>query len=101
MINVIVATVILFWKTLMMAGMEHIISMEEMIHSRKVERKEVGETSKGHDQPVIVSSIAIHGETGSEEENFMKLKEARVKGTNRWTSKPKIQKVVFVHLIQI
>ena len=85
----------------MMAGMEHIISMEEMIHSRKVERKEVGETSKGHDQPVIVSSIAIHGETGSEEENFMKLKEARVKGTNRWTSKPKIQKVVFVHLIKI
>ena len=49
-----------------MAGMEHIISMEEMIHSRKVERKEVGETSKGHDQPVIVSSIAIHGETGSD-----------------------------------
>lgn len=92
-----------------MAGMEHIISMEEMIHSRKVERKEAGETSRGHDQPVIVSSatqklsIAIH-ETGcasSEEENFMKLKEARVKGKNRWTTKPKIQKVVFVHLIKI
>lgn len=84
-----------------MAGMEHIISMEEIIHSREVERKEAGETSRGHDQPVIVSSIAIHGETGSEEENFMKLKEARVKGKNRWTTKPKIQKVVFVHLIKI
>ena len=92
-----------------MARMEHIISMEEMIHSRKVERKEAGETSRGHDQPVIVSSatqelsIAIH-ETGcasSEEENFMKLKEARVKGKNRWTTKPKIQKVLFVHLIKI
>ncbi|KAK9987093.1 hypothetical protein SO802_032044 [Lithocarpus litseifolius] len=64
--------------------MEHIVSIEEMIHSRKVERKEAGETSRGHDQPVIVSS--------SEEENFMKLKEARVKGMNRWTKKPKIQK---------
>uniref|UniRef100_A0A7N2M4V0 Uncharacterized protein n=1 Tax=Quercus lobata TaxID=97700 RepID=A0A7N2M4V0_QUELO len=87
-----------------MARMEHIISMEEMIHSRKVERKEAGETSRGHDQPVIVSSatqelsIAIH-ETGcasSEEENFMKLKEARVKGKNRWTTKPKIQKVLLL-----
>ncbi|KAM3690770.1 hypothetical protein ACB094_09G147200 [Castanea mollissima] len=83
--------------------MEHIISMEEMI-SRKVERKEAGETSRGHDQPVIVSSatqklsIAIHetGCTRSEEENFMKLKEARLKGINRWTTKPKIQKVLLL-----
>ena len=43
------AFVTLFLKTLTMAGMEHIISMEEMIHSRKVERKEAGETSRGHD----------------------------------------------------
>ncbi|XP_075639321.1 UPF0481 protein At3g47200-like [Castanea sativa] len=86
-----------------MAGMEHIISMEEMI-SRTVERKEAGETSRGHDQPVIVSSatqklsIAIHetGCTRSEEENFMKLKEARLKGINRWTTKPKIQKVLLL-----
>ncbi|KAM3690767.1 hypothetical protein ACB098_09G148500 [Castanea mollissima] len=77
--------------------------MEEMI-SRTVERKEAGETSRGHDQPVIVSSatqklsIAIHetGCTRSEEENFMKLKEARLKGINRWTTKPKIQKVLLL-----
>lgn len=108
LINAIIAIVTLFWKTLTMAGMEHIISMEEMI-SRTVERKEAGETSRGHDQPVIVSSatqklsIAIHetGCTRSEEENFMKLKEARLKGINRWTTKPKIQKVMFVHLIKI
>ena len=35
--------------------MEHVISIEGF-HSRKVERKEAGETSRGHDQPVIVAS---------------------------------------------
>ena len=35
--------------------MEHVISIEEF-HSRKVERKEAGETSRGHYETVIVAS---------------------------------------------
>ncbi|KAF3961332.1 hypothetical protein CMV_014042 [Castanea mollissima] len=85
--------------------MEHVISMEE-IHSRKVERREAGEASIGHDQPVSVVvateklSITIHENeiysTSFEKENFKKLKEAQVKGKNRWTTKPKIQKVLLL-----
>ncbi|XP_075639368.1 UPF0481 protein At3g47200-like [Castanea sativa] len=85
--------------------MEHVISMEE-IHSRKVERREAGEASVGHDQPVSVVvateklSITIHENeiysTSFEKENFKKLKEAQVKGKNRWTTKPKIQKVLLL-----
>ena len=85
--------------------MEHVISMEEF-HSRKVERRETGEASRGHDQPVSVViaterlSITIHENeiysTSFEKENFKKLKEAQVKGKNRWTTKPKIQKVVLI-----
>ena len=79
--------------------------MEEF-HSRKVERGETGEASRGHDQPVSVVvateklSITIHENeiysTSFENENFKKLKEAKVKGTSRWTTKPKIQKVVLI-----
>lgn len=79
--------------------------MEE-IHSRKVERREAGEASIGHDQPVSVVvateklSITIHENeiysTSFEKENFKKLKEAQVKGKNRWTTKSKIQKVVLI-----
>ena len=79
--------------------------MEEF-HSRKVERRETGEASRGHDQPVSVVvateklSITIHENeiysTSFEKENFEKLKEAQVKGKNRWTTKPKIQKVVLI-----
>ncbi|XP_030924631.1 UPF0481 protein At3g47200-like [Quercus lobata] len=85
--------------------MEHVISMEEF-HSRKVERRETGEASGGHDQPVSVVvateklSITIHENeiysTSFEKENFKKLKEAQVKGKNRWTTKPKIQKVLLL-----
>ena len=79
--------------------------MEEF-HSRKVERRETGEASRGHDQPVSVVvaneelSITIHENeiysTSFEKENFKKLKEAQVKGKYRWTTKPKIQKVVLI-----
>ena len=79
--------------------------MEEF-PSRKVERKETGEASRGHDQPVSVDvakwerRITIHENeiysTSFEKENFKKLKEAQVKGKNRWTTKPKIQKVVLI-----
>nr|XP_023873894.1 UPF0481 protein At3g47200-like [Quercus suber]POE84066.1 upf0481 protein [Quercus suber] len=84
--------------------MEHVISMEEF-HSRKVERRETGEASRGHDQPVSVVateklSITIHENeiysTSFEKENFKKLKEAQAKGKNRWTTKPKIQKVLLL-----
>ncbi|KAK7844541.1 upf0481 protein [Quercus suber] len=85
--------------------MEHVISMEEF-HSRKVERRETGEASRGHDQPVSVVaaneelSITIQENeiysTSFEKENFKKLKETQVKGKNRWTTKPKIQKVVLL-----
>ena len=93
-------------STFTKAGMEqHVISMEEVhtVHSRKVERKEAGETSRGHDQPVIGAiqnlSITIHdeGRTSSEEANFKKLKEARDKWQNEKTTEPKIQKVMLVH----
>ncbi|XP_030924632.1 UPF0481 protein At3g47200-like [Quercus lobata] len=85
--------------------MEHVISMEEF-HSRKVERRETGEASRGHDQPVSVDvakwerRITIQENeiysTSFEKENFKKLKEAQVKGKNRWTTKPKIQKVLLL-----
>ena len=85
--------------------MEHVISMEEC-HSRKVERRETGEASRGHDQPVSVDvakwerRITIQENeiysTSFEKENFKKLKEAQVKGKNRWTTEPKIQKVVLI-----
>nr|POE68977.1 upf0481 protein [Quercus suber] len=85
--------------------MEHVISMEEF-HSRKVERRETGEASRGHDQPVSVVaaneelSITIQENeiysTSFEKENFKKLKETQVKGKNRWTTKPKIQKVLLL-----
>uniref|UniRef100_A0A2N9HBB6 Uncharacterized protein n=1 Tax=Fagus sylvatica TaxID=28930 RepID=A0A2N9HBB6_FAGSY len=61
--------------------MEHVISIEEF-HSRKVERKEAGETSRGHDQPVIVASateklnitVQEKGSNSSVEEKFKKLR---------------------------
>ena len=84
--------------------MEHVISIKEF-HLRKVERKEAGETSRGHDQPVIVTSateklsitVQEKGSNSSEEEKFKKLEEARVKLLNRGKTKPKIRKVVLVH----
>ncbi|KAK4581106.1 hypothetical protein RGQ29_024679 [Quercus rubra] len=79
--------------------------MEEF-HSRKVEIRETGEASGGHDQPVSVDvakwerSITIQENeiysTSFEKENFKKLKEAQVKGKNRWTTEPKIQKVLLL-----
>uniref|UniRef100_A0A2N9GGG3 Uncharacterized protein n=1 Tax=Fagus sylvatica TaxID=28930 RepID=A0A2N9GGG3_FAGSY len=70
-----------------MAGVEHVISMEQTL-SRKVERTEAGETSGGHDQPVIATeaseklSIAVHEKvcTGLSrpEKNFQKYYEPRV-----------------------
>ncbi|KAK7818972.1 hypothetical protein CFP56_040828 [Quercus suber] len=81
--------------------MGQVTSMEEF-HSRKVEIRETGEASRGHDQPVSVDvakwerSITIQENeiysTSFEKENFKKLKEAQVKGKNRWTTEPKIQK---------
>ena len=73
--------------------------MEEF-HSRKVERKEAGESSRDNDQPVIVAgdthkltiTIQERGSTSSKEEKFKKLKEAQAKlqlGTT-----PKIREVV-------
>ena len=84
--------------------MEHVISIEEF-HSRKVERKEAGETSRGHDQPVIVASateklnitVQEKGSNSSVEEKFKKLREAPIKRQNQVTTKPKIRKVVLVH----
>ena len=84
--------------------MEHVISFEEF-HSIKVERKEAGETSRGHDQPVIVASatekpnitVQEKGSNSSVEEKFKKLEEARGKLLNRGTTKPKIRKVGLVH----
>ena len=85
--------------------MGQVTSMEEF-HSRKVEIRETGEASGGHDQPVSVDvakwerSITIQENeiysTSFEKENFKKLKEAQVKGKNRWTTEPKIQKVVLI-----
>ena len=76
--------------------MEHVISMEEF-HSRKVERKEAGESSRDNDQPVIVAgethklTITIQDSTSSKEEKFKKLKEAQAKVQLGTT--PKIQEV--------
>ena len=80
--------------------MEHVISMEEF-HSRKVERKEAGESSRDNDQPVIVAgethklTITIQDSTSSKEEKFKKLKEAQAKVQLGTT--PKIQEVVLMH----
>ena len=76
--------------------MEHVISMEEF-HSRKIERKEAGESSRDNDQPVIVAgethklTITIQDSTSSKEEKFKKLKEAQAKVQLGTT--PKIQEV--------
>ena len=76
--------------------MEHVISMEEF-HSRKVERKEAGESSRDNDQPVIVAgethklTITIQDSTSSKEKKFKKLKEAQAKVQLGTT--PKIQEV--------
>ena len=76
--------------------MEHVISMEEF-HSRKVERKEAGESSRDNDQPVIVAeethklTITIQDSTSSKEEKFKKLEEAQAKVQLGTT--PKIQEV--------
>ena len=80
--------------------MEHVISMEEF-HSRKVERKEAGESSRDNDQPVIVAgethklTITIQDSTSSKEKKFKKLKEAQAKVQLGTT--PKIQEVVLMH----
>ncbi|KAM4091583.1 hypothetical protein ACJW30_09G147100 [Castanea mollissima] len=66
--------------------MEHVISMEEF-HSRKVETKEAGESSRDNDQPVIVAgdthklttTIQERGSTSSKEEKFKKLLDAQAK----------------------
>ncbi|KAM3738683.1 hypothetical protein ACB098_09G149100 [Castanea mollissima] len=68
--------------------MKHVISMEEF-HSRKVEGREAGESSRDNDQPVIVArdtqkltiTIQERGSTISKEEKekFKKLKEAQAK----------------------
>ena len=79
--------------------MEHVISIEESL-SREVERKEAGETSRGHDQPVIVASATEKGSNSSVKKKFKKLEEARGKLLNRGTAKPKIRKVVLVHFNQ-
>ena len=80
-----------------MAGMEHIISVEEF-HSTKYERKEAGEISRAHDQGATTEKrgITIHEKdsTSFEEDKFKKLKEARVKRQNQVATKPKIRKVV-------
>uniref|UniRef100_A0A2N9FDM1 Uncharacterized protein n=1 Tax=Fagus sylvatica TaxID=28930 RepID=A0A2N9FDM1_FAGSY len=83
-----------------MAGVEHVISMEQTL-SRKVERTEAGETSGGHDQPVIATeaseklSIAVHEKvcTSPLGQRFKKLRDA---GANQAETRPKIQKVVFL-----
>ena len=70
--------------------------MEEF-HSRKVERKEAGESSRDNDQPVIVAgethklTITIQDSTSSKEKKFKKLKEAQAKVQLGTT--PKIQEV--------
>jgi hypothetical protein len=71
--------------------MKHIISMER-VHSRK----EAGEseTSRGNDRSVIG-----HEKGSFEEEKFKKLREAPIKRQNQATTKPKIRKVVLVHLV--
>nr|XP_023925758.1 UPF0481 protein At3g47200-like [Quercus suber] len=84
-----------------LAGMEHVISMEEF-HSRKVERKEAGESSRDNDQPVIVAgdthtltiTIQERGSTSSKEEKFKKLKQAQAKVQLGTT--PKIREVVLM-----
>ena len=87
--------------------MEHVISIEEF-HSRKVERKEAGETSRGHDQPITVASatkklnitVQEKGNNSSVEEKFKKLREAADNLLKRGTPHPKIRKVVLVHFNQ-
>ena len=84
--------------------MEHVISMEEF-HSRKVERKAAGASSRDNDQPVIVArdthkltiTIQERGSTISKEEKekFKKLKEAHAKVQLGTT--PKIREVVSKH----
>ncbi|KAK7844542.1 upf0481 protein [Quercus suber] len=81
--------------------MEHVISMEEF-HSRKVERKEAGESSRDNDQPVIVAgdthtltiTIQERGSTSSKEEKFKKLKQAQAKVQLGTT--PKIREVLML-----
>ena len=79
--------------------MEHVISIEGF-HSRKVERKEAGETSRGHDQPVIVASATEKGSNSSVKKKFKKLREAADNLLKRGTPHPKIRKVVLVHFNQ-
>ncbi|KAM3738687.1 hypothetical protein ACB098_09G149400 [Castanea mollissima] len=67
--------------------MEHVISMEEF-HSRKVEIKEAGESSRDNDQPVIVAG------TSSKDEKFKKLKDAQAKVQLGTT--PKIREVLML-----
>ncbi|KAK9987092.1 hypothetical protein SO802_032043 [Lithocarpus litseifolius] len=83
--------------------MEDVISMEEF-HSRKVERREAGESSRDNDQPVIVArdtqkltiTIQERGSTISKEEKekFKKLKEAQAKVQLGTT--PKIREVLML-----
>ncbi|KAK7818973.1 hypothetical protein CFP56_040825 [Quercus suber] len=49
---------------------------------------------------ITVHENEIDSTCSFEEENFKKLKKAQIKGQNRWTTKPKIQKVVLMHLIK-
>ena len=75
-----------------MAGIEHVVSMEE-VHTRKVVRREAGETSSGTTEETQKQSISI--QTTTLEEKFKTVKEAVENALNESSSTTKIQKVVF------
>ena len=76
-----------------MAGIEHVVSMEE-VHTRKVVRREAGETSSGTTGEAQKQSISI--QTTTLEEKFKMVKEAVENALNESSSTTKIQRVVFL-----
>uniref|UniRef100_A0A2N9F2I4 Uncharacterized protein n=1 Tax=Fagus sylvatica TaxID=28930 RepID=A0A2N9F2I4_FAGSY len=78
-----------------MAGIEHVVSMEEF-HSRKVVRREAGETSSGAPDDVQTQNISIQANTLAERFNMVKEAGENVRNQQHSISTPKIQKVIFL-----
>ena len=78
-----------------MAGIEHVVSMEEF-HSRKVVRREAGETSSGAPDDVQTRNISIQATILEEKFNMVKEAGENVKTQQHSFSRPKIQKVLFL-----
>ncbi len=78
-----------------MAGIEHVVSMEEF-HSRKVVRREAGETSSGAPDDDQTRNISIQATILEEKFNMVKEAGENVKTQQHSISTPKIQKVLFL-----